>query len=72
MISFNIEKPRKANFTPSSLIYEWCKSKGLEYKMTFFFEQYVTVNGLDYKYDHWCIQPKDEETNIITVYLRLF
>jgi hypothetical protein len=72
MISFKIEKPHKANFTPSDLIYSWCKSNNLEYKITSLLTKYVTVAGNDYTYDHWTIEQKDETTDIITVYLKKF
>ena len=71
MIHFTIEKPHKANFTPSELIYQWSKAHGIPYKITSLFTKYVTINGLDYTYHHWSIQPKDAETDVITVYLAL-
>ena len=58
------------NFTPSALMRRWAKEHNKPCGNGQYFEQYVSINGKQYVYDHYEICPYHDGVNdMVTLYL---
>lgn len=68
MLSFNLRKPRAANYTPASLMHEYAKAGRVPYVHDWTGTG-VIINGRVYYYDHWSIEDNNDGTETVTVYM---
>lgn len=68
LTSFTVIKPRSANYTPASLIYDWAKANRITSTRSRFGELLLSLPHLA-KYDHWKITDNGDGTETVTVYL---
>lgn len=69
LTNFTVTKPRKANYTPASLIYEWAKTNGRRAGSDHYGGTLLILGGIAFKYDHWKLTDNGDGTEAVTVYL---
>lgn len=64
-----LTRPRNANYTPRSLMYDYAKAHEPSVQFHFGVPPQLIIGGVRYGYDHWDITHVDDHTDRVTLYL---
>lgn len=67
-----IEQPLNKYFVPASIIYRFAKEHNMREYESHFGESIIVLCGKKYKYLSYSIEPKNDNTEIVTIFLEKY
>ena len=71
MISFKFIQEENKNFTPASKMIQYANKNNISYYRTMFGTLLLSINGIDYEYNHYQITNNGDGTETVEIFLNV-
>lgn len=69
-VKIRVKYFQSQNFTPADVMRRWAMENYETFYTDLYKGAYIHMMGHDYYYDHWKIDKQQDDTEIVTVYLK--